>query len=75
LNRVDWELKCRGIGPQSETFNILTASMILLIAVFIIAIVVLSCVSLSYRKQLKELKDPERRRLLPDYPDSVNAYA
>ncbi|KAE9413409.1 hypothetical protein Angca_009354, partial [Angiostrongylus cantonensis] len=66
LNRVDWELKCRGIGPQSETFNILTASMILLIAVFIIAIVVLSCVSLSYRKQLKELKDPERRRLLPD---------
>ncbi|VDM63575.1 unnamed protein product [Angiostrongylus costaricensis] len=75
LNRVDWELKCRGIGPQMETFDILTASMILLIAVFVIAIVVLSCVSLSYRKQLKELKDPERRRLLPDYPDSVNAYA
>ncbi|KAJ1365075.1 hypothetical protein KIN20_025297 [Parelaphostrongylus tenuis] len=75
LNRIDWELKCTGVGPQAATFDILTGSMILLIAILIIAIVVLSCVALSYRKQLQEFKDPERRRLLPDYPGSVdNAY-
>ncbi|VDO87490.1 unnamed protein product [Heligmosomoides polygyrus] len=66
LTRTAWELECRGFGPQGMDDSIITASMILLLAVFIISTVVLACTTFSYRKQLKELQDPERRRLLEE---------
>ncbi|KJH48779.1 histidine acid phosphatase [Dictyocaulus viviparus] len=74
LSRVDWELKCRGFGPQMGSDSIVIA-LILLIVTFFIATVMLLYRTLSYRKQLKDLKDPERRRLLLDNVDTLdNSY-
>ncbi|KAL6724832.1 hypothetical protein Aduo_019687 [Ancylostoma duodenale] len=66
MTRSEWELTCRGYGVQNSEDAILTASMLILLAVFIISTVILACTTISYRKQIKELQDPERRRLLDD---------
>ncbi|KAK6031174.1 histidine acid phosphatase [Ostertagia ostertagi] len=42
------------------------SSIILLLAIFVVSTVVLACTTFSYRKQVKELQDPERRRLLEE---------
>ncbi|KAK5974127.1 hypothetical protein GCK32_013148, partial [Trichostrongylus colubriformis] len=63
LTRESWEAQCRGSTSHN---GIVTASMILLLAIFVVSTVVLACTTFSYRKQLKELQDPEQRRLLEE---------
>ncbi|KAK6033858.1 histidine acid phosphatase [Cooperia oncophora] len=66
LTRDAWEVQCRGFGVHTGYDGIVTASMILLLAIFVISTVILACTTYSYRKQVKELQDPERRRLLEE---------
>ncbi|KAK6759758.1 hypothetical protein RB195_021367 [Necator americanus] len=42
LSRVDWELACRGYGPQIPESAVLTGSMLILLAVFIVSTVILA---------------------------------
>ncbi|XGW35149.1 hypothetical protein V3C99_018850 [Haemonchus contortus] len=65
LSKSSWEAQCLGLGANAYD-GIVTASTILLLAIFVISTVVLACTTYSYRKQVKELQDPERRRLLEE---------
>ncbi|KAK6032011.1 hypothetical protein OSTOST_01819 [Ostertagia ostertagi] len=66
LTRDAWIQQCRGVGLHTGYSSVVTASIILLLAIFVVSTVVLACTTFSYRKQVKELQDPERRRLLEE---------
>ncbi|KHJ75474.1 hypothetical protein OESDEN_24910 [Oesophagostomum dentatum] len=57
---------CNGYGYTPRLHFLLVAAALILLGIFIITTVILACTTISYRKQVKELRDPERRRLLED---------
>uniref|UniRef100_A0A1I7X6S8 Transmembrane protein n=1 Tax=Heterorhabditis bacteriophora TaxID=37862 RepID=A0A1I7X6S8_HETBA len=76
--RNEMVMECRGIGIIGEQSGVLTGiemrarqnvrrifrSMILVLGILVLSTLILLCTTCSYRKQLKNLQDPERRSLL-----------
>ncbi|CAD6194282.1 unnamed protein product [Caenorhabditis auriculariae] len=64
--KTDWYAQCKGMeNLTSSPTSMVTVIMIIVTAILLLLTLILGCTTLSYRKQLKSLTDPERSRLLP----------
>ncbi|CAB3399510.1 unnamed protein product [Caenorhabditis bovis] len=62
--REDWWFECKGIGKMSSQESTVTGTMFVILAILLLATIILGFTSFSYKRQLNNMRDPERARLL-----------
>ncbi|CAI2357156.1 unnamed protein product [Caenorhabditis sp. 36 PRJEB53466] len=62
--RSDWVYECQGFERVSEPVSTITGSMIIMLSILLLSTIILGFTTFSYKRQLNNLRDPERARLL-----------
>uniref|UniRef100_A0A1I7TJM3 Acid phosphatase n=1 Tax=Caenorhabditis tropicalis TaxID=1561998 RepID=A0A1I7TJM3_9PELO len=62
--KSDWIYECQGYEKATEPVSTLTGSMIVLLSILLLSTIILGFTTFSYKRQLNNLRDPERARLL-----------
>ncbi|EGT30407.1 hypothetical protein CAEBREN_11765 [Caenorhabditis brenneri] len=62
--KSDWVFECQGYEKATEPVSTLTGSMIVLLSILLLSTIILGFTTFSYKRQLNNLRDPERARLL-----------
>lgn len=62
--KSDWVFECQGYEKATEPVSTLTGSMIVLLSILLLSTIILGFTTFSYKRQLNNLRDPERTRLL-----------